>query len=59
MVYGDKVISLKNTYWRDNQWIRPYEKKSEALNYFANGEIGVITGEFQRESFYRKRRTPR
>lgn len=47
MVYGDKVISLKNTTWRDNQWIRPSEKKSEALNYFANGEIGIITGEFR------------
>jgi len=47
MVYGDKVISLKNNTWRDHQWIRPQSKKSEALNYFANGEIGVITGEFR------------
>jgi ATP-dependent exoDNAse (exonuclease V) alpha subunit len=47
IVYGDKVISLKNTSWRDNQWIRPFEKKSVALNYFANGEIGIITGEFR------------
>lgn len=47
MVYGDKVISLKNNAWKPNQWIRPQEKKSESLNYFANGEIGVITGEFR------------
>lgn len=47
MVYGDKVISLKNNAWRSNQWIKPSDKKSEALNYFANGEIGIITGEFR------------
>jgi ATP-dependent exoDNAse (exonuclease V) alpha subunit len=47
MVYGDKVISLKNNAWRSNQWIKPQAKKPEALNYFANGEIGVITGEFR------------
>jgi len=46
-VYGDKVISLKNTTWRANQWIKPQQKKPEALNYFANGELGVITGEFR------------
>ncbi|NLG04602.1 MAG: AAA family ATPase, partial [Clostridia bacterium] len=47
IVYGDKVISLKNNRWRDNQWIRPANKKADALNYFANGEIGIITGEFR------------
>ncbi len=47
IVYGDKVINLRNTTWEDWQWIRPSEKKSEALNYIANGEIGVITGEFR------------
>jgi len=47
IVYGDKVISLKNNFWRNYQWIIPYAKKEEALNYFANGEIGVITGEFK------------
>lgn len=50
IVYGDKVINLKNTQWRDHQWIKPKEKKAEALNYFANGEIGVITGEFRGRS---------
>jgi len=47
IVYGDKVISLKNNVWRNYQWIIPSAKKEEALNYFANGEIGVITGEFR------------
>lgn len=47
IVYGDKVISLKNNRWRDNQWIKPVNKKPDALNYFANGEIGIITGEFR------------
>ncbi len=47
IVYGDKVINLKNSKWEANQNIRPKEMKSTALNYFANGEIGVITGEFR------------
>lgn len=47
MVYGDKVINLKNTRWEDWQWIRPKEEKQAALNYIANGEIGVITGFFR------------
>lgn len=47
IVYGDKVINLRNTRWEDWQWIRPREKKIDALNYIANGEIGVITGEFR------------
>lgn len=45
-VYGDKVINLKNTNWGANQGIKPKEKKETALNYIANGEIGVVTGEF-------------
>src|SRR5690606_19047650 len=36
MVYGDKVINLKNTQWEDWQWINPSDKKQEALNYVAN-----------------------
>jgi len=54
IVYGDKVISLKNNYWRSNQWIVPSNKKEEALNYFANGEIGVITGEFRKKESEKK-----
>lgn len=47
VVYGDKVINLKNTKWENWQSIEPKEKKSNALNYIANGEIGVITGKFR------------
>lgn len=47
IVYGDKVINLKNSRWQNWQYIRPKDAKSTALNYFANGEIGVITGEFR------------
>jgi ATP-dependent exoDNAse (exonuclease V) alpha subunit len=47
IVYGDKVINLKNTVWNGNRWIRPNDKKAGALNYIANGEIGVLTGEFR------------
>jgi hypothetical protein len=46
-VYGDKVINLRNSVWQDWQAIEPRDKKSAALNYIANGEIGVITGEFR------------
>jgi hypothetical protein len=47
IVYGDKVINLKNTKWENWQSIAPKDKKSAALNYIANGEIGVITGKFR------------
>lgn len=47
VVYGDKVINLKNSTWEDWQEIKPREKKQKALNYIANGEIGIITGEFK------------
>ncbi|HEY5464031.1 MAG TPA: AAA family ATPase [Hanamia sp.] len=47
IVYGDKVINLKNTRWESWQKIRPNDQKQEAFNYIANGEIGVITGEFR------------
>jgi hypothetical protein len=47
MVYGDKVINLRNTRWENWQHIKPFEKKQAALNYIANGEIGIITGEFR------------
>lgn len=46
-VYGDKVINLRNTTWRQNQWIKPREQKEKALHYIANGEVGVVTGEFR------------
>lgn len=47
MVYGDKVINLKNSRWEAWQSINPFDKKASALKYIANGEIGVITGKFR------------
>lgn len=47
IIYGDKVINLKNTRWEQWQSINPYMRKADALNYIANGEIGVVTGEFR------------
>ena len=47
VVYGDKVINLRNSRWEDWQKIKPEEKKTSALNYIANGEIGIITGKFR------------
>ena len=47
IVYGDKVINLKNNWWGPKQWINPKEQKETALNYIANGEIGIIAGEFR------------
>ncbi len=47
IVYGDKIINLKNMNWREKDHIKPFAKKKEALNYIANGEIGVVTGEFK------------
>lgn len=47
VVYGDKVINLRNSRWEDWQKIEPSDKKATALNYIANGEIGVITGRFK------------
>ncbi|RYY50606.1 MAG: hypothetical protein EOO06_03360 [Chitinophagaceae bacterium] len=47
MVYGDKVINLRNSRWEKWQKVNPWNKKEEALNYIANGEIGVLTGEFR------------
>jgi energy-coupling factor transporter ATP-binding protein EcfA2 len=50
IVYGDKVINLQNTRWEDWQWVNPSSKKEEALNYIANGEIGVLTGKFRKKT---------
>jgi ATP-dependent exoDNAse (exonuclease V) alpha subunit len=46
MVYGDKVINLSNTRW-NKKWQTIYPDIPSALRYFANGEIGIITGEFR------------
>lgn len=57
IVYGDKVINLKNTRWEYWQDIYPSDKKDRSLKYIANGEIGVLTGEF-RSSDSRATREP-
>lgn len=50
-VYGDKVINLRNSTWNKWQNIYPQEKKETALNYIANGEIGVVTGFFKGKAY--------
>jgi hypothetical protein len=54
MVYGDKVINLKNTRW-DKPWHRIYPDtaREASLQYFANGEIGLITGELRGPKFFK------
>jgi ATP-dependent exoDNAse (exonuclease V) alpha subunit len=42
IVYGDKVINLIN-HWR--KYVYP---KDDALNYVANGEIGIVVGQFRK-----------
>ncbi|MFC2084014.1 AAA family ATPase [Bacteroidota bacterium] len=44
IVYGDKVINLGN-----HQRRRVYPKE-QSLEYLANGEIGIVTGQFKRKS---------
>ncbi|WP_176560093.1 AAA family ATPase [Brevibacillus dissolubilis] len=44
IVYGDKVINLRNSTWKGS--IHPYTQKNSALCYIANGEIGIVTGKF-------------
>jgi hypothetical protein len=45
VVYGDKVINLVNTR-RYKVW-----PKDDALEYVANGEIGVVVGQFKRKGW--------
>ncbi len=49
IVYGDKVINLRNMNWGERNHINPYVKKKEALNYIANGEIGVVSGHWRKK----------
>lgn len=53
MVYGDKVINLKNTKW-NKPWhkVNPTEAKETSLQYFANGEIGIITGDYRSRKYF-------
>lgn len=41
IVYGDKVINIINSY-RDDVWPKDY-----SLEYVANGEIGMVIGQFK------------
>src|SRR5690606_23627345 len=41
IVYGDKVINIINSY-RDDVW-----PKNDSLEYVANGEIGMVIGQFK------------
>lgn len=46
IVYGDKIINLYNSRrFKDSVW--PQEN---SLNYIANGEIGMIIGQFKRKN---------
>lgn len=42
IVYGDKVINVRNTWFRNERSVYPAEG---ALRYVANGEIGVVVGQ--------------
>jgi energy-coupling factor transporter ATP-binding protein EcfA2 len=44
IIYGDKVINVRNRA-RKRYW----PKKDDALEYVANGEIGIVTGPFRRK----------
>jgi len=44
IVYGDKIINLGN---HKRKSVYP---KNEALEYIANGEIGLVTGQFKRKN---------
>jgi hypothetical protein len=44
IVYGDKVINLVN---HTTDWVYP---KDDALNYVANGEIGVVVGQYKSQN---------
>ncbi|HEV7506306.1 MAG TPA: AAA family ATPase [Thermoanaerobaculia bacterium] len=47
IVYGDKVINLGN-HRRDGRKVYPQEG---ALGYLANGEIGVVVGQWKKEGY--------
>jgi hypothetical protein len=47
IVYGDKVINLSN-HRRDGRRVYPQEG---ALGYLANGEIGLVVGQWKKEGY--------
>ncbi len=44
IVYGDKVINNRNQRPKDN---RIYDPEGVAVNYLANGELGIVVGQFK------------
>ncbi|HPA73774.1 MAG TPA: AAA family ATPase, partial [Spirochaetota bacterium] len=51
IVYGDKVINLRNTRW-DKPWNYVYNpQRLPEMKYFANGEIGIVVGQFRSNKF--------
>ncbi len=51
VVYGDKVINLTNR-WHHTVW-----PKEDALEYVANGEIGIAVGQFKSKKMTKAPRT--
>lgn len=53
ILYGDKVINLKNKKRKD-VWPKSNYEGKEALRYVANGEIGIVVGQYKtKRSNYR------
>jgi ATP-dependent exoDNAse (exonuclease V) alpha subunit len=44
IVYGDKVLNLRNHH---RGYVKP---KENSLEYLANGEIGIVTGQYKRKN---------
>lgn len=44
IVYGDKVLNLRN---HNRDYVKP---KDSSLTYIANGEIGIVTGQYKRKN---------
>ena len=45
ILYGDKVINLQN-HWHEDVW-----PQKGALKYIANGEIGIVVGQYKTKNF--------
>jgi len=47
VVYGDKVMNVRNTKWKP--WDEVYPDDAKCLRYIANGEIGIIIGKYRKK----------
>jgi len=45
ILYGDKIINLRN---HRRKWVYP---KEDALKYLANGEIGIVVGQYKGQNW--------